>query len=454
MGFLFEKEMSHYFDIAYAAVNNRLCLITGAGFTKAITDQKAPTWEDLLKKLCEKCDVSGELEKTLFQITTKGKCPECDDEHEFIVNKPSLALDELAEIISTKLKEKELDIYEEIKKIIEPLELSGKYENIQNFFKEQSFRVVTTNYDKLILQLCEEGECQTISPGMLIPRLRSKVKVYHVHGSIDAPKNMIVTSNNYFNFMSSESYFSRKLSTLLYENTIVILGYAFNDNNLKSIFNNYKEFSKGIMTSPNIILVTRRKIDRHIKDLYKNTYNMRVLDGVEIDNFFKILNTHIPKAEECKESSKDAIKRVMRDGSTRLYRKDYLRSSDSFFEIFNAMVSSGYNFNSKDAQEKFLDIFEKKKTLTGEDGAWGQYAALANWLTYFLTNIDISKFHNRDKFLEIILHSFDTMSDELLLGYSWEAYKIWKQYWEDILDSNKIIIRDYSESNNRTITFV
>ena len=268
-GVFFEKEMSNYFDIAYAAVNNRLCFITGAGFTKAITNQQAPTWEDLLKKLCEKYDETGEFEKKLFQTTTKRKCPECDEEHDFIVNRPLLALDELAEIIASKLKEKRLDIYDEIKKIIEPLKISGDCKNIKNFFKEQSFRVVTTNYDKLIQQLCEEGECQTISPGMLIPRLRSKVKVYHVHGSIDSPKNMIVTSNNYFNFMSYESYFSRKLSTLLYENTIVILGYALNDNNLKSIFNNYKEFSKATMTSPNIILVTRRIIEKHIKDLYK-----------------------------------------------------------------------------------------------------------------------------------------------------------------------------------------
>lgn len=446
--------MSQYFDIAYAAVNNRLCFITGAGFTKAITNQEAPTWEDLLRKLCEKCDSTGDLEKTLFTTKSKGYCSKCDKEHEILFNKSALALDELAEVVSRRLKDRVLDIYDEIKKIIETLELSGDYENIEKFFKEQSFRVVTTNYDKLILKLCDDGECQAISPGMLIPRLSSKVKVYHVHGSIDVPTNMIVTSNNYFKFMNSESYFSRKLSTLLYENTIVILGYALNDNNLKSIFNNYKEFTQTTISSPNITLITRRKIDRYIKDFYKNTYNMRVLDGVEIDDFFKILNSHLPIAEECKESSRNAIRRVMTDGSTRLYRKDYLRSSDSFFEIFNAMISSGYNFSLKEAQEKFLDIFEKKKILTSEDGAWSQYTGLANWLTYFLTSIDISSFHNKDKFLEIIFHSFDTMSEELLLGYSWEAYSIWKKQWNDLNENNKGLIASYLDTKKKKIAFI
>lgn len=446
--------MSNYFDIAYAAVNNRLCFITGAGFTKAITDQKAPTWEDLLRKLCSKCDNPKELEKKLFQSKIKGLCLECNKEHDFIVNRPLLALDELAEIIASKLKEKKLDIYDEIKKIIEPLTLSGDYENIQKFFQEQSFRVVTTNYDKLIQNLCEEGQCQTISPGMIIPRLRSKVKVYHVHGSIDVPKNMIVTSNNYFTFMNSESYFSRKLSTLLYENTIVILGYALNDNNLKSIFNNYKEFSKGVMTSPNIILVTRRQIEKNIKELYKNTYNMRVIDGVEIDYFFKKLNQQLSKAEKCKERSMNSIKNVMDGNLNNVYKEDYLRFSDSFFEVFNATASSGYDFNSEIAQIKFLDIFNKKKKLTGESGAWNQYSDLANWLTYFLLSIDISRFQNKSEYLEIINHSFDTMSESLLLGYSWEAYSIWKKNWDDILDANKRLICESLPHQTEKISFI
>ena len=181
---------------------------------------------------------------------------------------------------------------------------------------------------------------------------------------------------------------------------------------------------------------------------------MRVLDGVEIDDFFKILNSHLPIAEECNESSRNAIRRLMTDGSTRLYRKDYLRSSDSFFEIFNAMISSGYNFSLKEAQEKFLDIFEKKKILTSEDGAWSQYTGLANWLTYFLTSIDISSFHNKDKFLEIIFHSFDTMSEELLLGYSWEAYSIWKKQWNDLNENNKGLIASYLDTKKKKIAFI
>lgn len=108
--------MSQYFDIAYAAVNNRLCFITGAGFTKAITNQEAPTWEDLLRKLCEKCDSTGDLEKTLFTTKSKGYCSKCDKEHEILFNKSALALDELAEVVSRRLKDRGLIFMMKLKK--------------------------------------------------------------------------------------------------------------------------------------------------------------------------------------------------------------------------------------------------------------------------------------------------------------------------------------------------
>lgn len=92
--------------------------------------------------------------------------------------------------------------------------------------------------------------------------------------------------------------------------------------------------------------------------------------------------------------------------------------------------------------------------MTNEPSAWNQYRDLANWLTYFLMNIDISKFQNKDNFLEIIIYSFETMSERLLLGYSWEAYSIWKQHWDDILENNKNLISEYINDNELKVSFI
>ncbi|EGY9949478.1 SIR2 family protein, partial [Escherichia coli] len=44
--------MSEYIEIAYAAATHRLCFLTGTGFSKAVSDDKAPSWQSLLEQLC------------------------------------------------------------------------------------------------------------------------------------------------------------------------------------------------------------------------------------------------------------------------------------------------------------------------------------------------------------------------------------------------------------------
>ncbi len=51
--------MSAFFEIAYAAASERLCLFTGTGFSKAITDDAAPSWKGLLEMMGEAVGSGG-----------------------------------------------------------------------------------------------------------------------------------------------------------------------------------------------------------------------------------------------------------------------------------------------------------------------------------------------------------------------------------------------------------
>lgn len=42
--------MSEYVELAYAAATSRLCLFTGTGFSKAVSNGEAPTWKRTIKK--------------------------------------------------------------------------------------------------------------------------------------------------------------------------------------------------------------------------------------------------------------------------------------------------------------------------------------------------------------------------------------------------------------------
>jgi hypothetical protein len=414
--------MNAYFEIAYAAATNRLCLFTGTGFSKAVSGKTAPSWQELLEKLCDLLPTSTQIKEALFP--PDGKNP--------------LSLEEAAQVISLELVRVGRDMHEEIAAEIGKIELLGDNSVISEFFNNNSIHVVTTNYDKLAESLASRQSCHSIAPGFPIPRAPAKTKVYHVHGSIDSPSNMVVTSDNYFDFINGESYFSRKLSTILYENTVVILGYSLGDTNLKAIINDYRKFSRTNSTSSNLFLVSRGMVDRHVKDYYAHCYGIRVLDELEVHKFFERVNERIEEARSCADSSIKALNKVLIEGKT--YKESYLKVESSFFEIIAAVGALGRSINDKKVVELLDVIIQKKINFTSESGAWEQYEHLARWLCHLATILDLPGTSIERTFLKAVEKSMNTMSKTYQYGLSWHAYTSWRNGWPDIRSANRHMI--------------
>ena len=188
-------------------------------------------------------------------------------------------------------------IHDEIAQYVKMLKVTGDNSAIADFLKHNSLTIVTTNYDKLAEELAGSEDCHSITPGFPVPRSPARIEVYHVHGSIESPENMVVTSDDYFKFINETSYFSRKLSTVLHENTVVILGYSLGDTNLKAILSDYRGFSRNYAISSNLFLISRGIVDQYVKNYYVNCYGIRVIDRIEIHHFFNKLNSSIIEAQ-------------------------------------------------------------------------------------------------------------------------------------------------------------
>ena len=300
--------MSDYFEIAYAASSNSLCFFTGTGFSKSLSADQAPSWQALLESMCDLVDHGVALKEELFPSDGKN----------------SLSLEEAAQVISIELQKIGKNIHEEVASSIRSVGLSNDIAPIVDFLSKRACRIVTTNYDKLAEKIVGVNDCHSLTPGLPIPRSTASVKVYHLHGSVDSPENMVVTSDDYFKFINGESYFSRKLSTVLHENTVVILGYSLGDTNLKAIISDYKGFSKNHVIGSNIFLVSRSKVGQSIKDYYAHCYGIRVIDETEHHEFFEKLNAELPRADNCKKSSLENIRKVVYNGKS--FTKDFLKS--------------------------------------------------------------------------------------------------------------------------------
>lgn len=415
--------MTEYFEIAYAALNNRLCLFTGTGFSKAISDDVAPTWQGLLEAICADCDISKELKDSLFP--SGGKNP--------------LSLEEAAQVLHIELLKVGKTIHKQIAEKILSIPLGKAIDDIREFCQKYPLKVITTNYDKLIEELCGQADCQSVTPGLPIPRSKARVKVYHVHGSVDVPDNMVVTADDYFRFLNAESYFSRKLSTVLHENTVVILGYSLGDTNLKAILSDYRGFARIHAIGTNIFLLSRSKVDRPIKDYYSNCYGIRVIDATEVSAFFKSLTAAIPSAEKCIESTVENIRKVV--FNKHRFTDKYLRIEASFYEIVASISAIGLSIDHVGVVKMFGDVIQTKTKLTLEAGAWEQYTHLTRWLIYLGTILDVKATSIEAIYLQAVTKSMGSMSKTQRLGYSWQSYKDWLAKWDGITPANRVLIK-------------
>lgn len=421
--------MSEYFEIAYAAASKRLCLFTGTGFSKALTQGNAPGWQELIEDVCDAHVGNSDLKESLF--------PE--------VGSNPLRLEEAAQIVGMKLAEQGKNIHDVIASKIAAIEVSGQIPNIDKFFSKRNFRIVTTNYDKLSEKLAG-SDCQSLSPGMPVPKSSSRVKVFHVHGSVDYPPRVVVTADDYFNFMNSETYFSRKLSTVLHENTVVVLGYSLGDVNLKGILNEYGGFMKNHFVGSSIFFVSRSPVDQPIRDYYASCYGIRVIDNTDIEEFFKELNRQYPRAKMILSRSLEGIDKVLNEGST--FKDSFLKMEDSFAEIVSSLGAQGVSLDSQNVVKMFGDIVKKKQKLCGENGAWEQYEHLASWLINLGALIEIEGRSLETPYLKAVKYSMEHMSKEMLLGYSWHAYKRWDAGWKNVRATNRSLIKSYILGNS------
>lgn len=416
------------FEIAYAAASNRLCFFTGTGFSKSITGNGAPSWQGLLENLCDLHPQGVAIKESLFPDGKIGV----------------LSLEESAQVISIELASIDKSIHEEVAAIISDVELAKDNKHVSDYFTEKNFRVITTNYDKLAENLAGEDRCQSIAPGLPIPKSSSKVKVYHVHGSVDSPENMVITSEDYFKFINNKSYLSQKLSTMLHENTVVILGYSLGDTNLKAIMSECNGFSKSHLVGSNIFLVSRSAVGQHVKDYYAHCYGIRVIDELDIPDFFKNLNVATPKVARIVDKSLRGIRAVVHDG--RAFKDSFIKLEDSFPQIIASISAEGLSLNNDRVVEVIGKIIDKKRSLTGEQNAWEQYEHLARWLIYLGSIFEIKGSSIEKIYLDAVLRSMQTMSKRLVIGYSWHAYNSWANRWTSIMSTNRTLIKKHIES--------
>ncbi|XMB65935.1 SIR2 family protein [Mycoplasmatota bacterium zrk1] len=102
-------------------------------------------------------------------------------------------------------------------------------------------QIVTTNYDSL-LETIYESSCNIISKAEdLIYCNLHKINIFKIHGTYDDFSSIVLTESDYMNFYDPnfKPYLMNKVRTLFAENSVIFLGFGFNDQYLEKFFKDF-----------------------------------------------------------------------------------------------------------------------------------------------------------------------------------------------------------------------
>lgn len=245
-----EREREAVFAVVSKAVESTShypFLFIGSGLSRRYMG--APSWEELLKGICENvledpfayakflgeakmAKDRGEVRSIMPRVATLMEPPV----HEALFGKEKFAhfvksnLDRLSSGTSA-LKIYAADIF----KRLSMGRMTDETELLSRVGRERLSGVITTNYD----QLCESlfpGFVTYVGEGdLLFSDPTFAQETYKIHGSTSDPESMILTEADYRRFEEREKYLAAKLLTIFAEYPIVFMGYSLQDENINEL---------------------------------------------------------------------------------------------------------------------------------------------------------------------------------------------------------------------------
>jgi len=207
---------------------------------------------------------------------------------------------QLAEIIKENVQDSDRKYFEDKQQLIDVAQEFSEFygserliEILKNTFNEeptslqyhqmivqipQITHIVTTNYDHLFERAYGEKICPIVKD-QDIPKsiTRDKVVVYKIHGSLESPDTIVITRDDYRKFYANQdSLIWTKIKTLIAENTVLFLGYAFEDLHIQHLFANV---FKKLGNAPKEIFWISPGLPQHKLAHYSRDYPIRYIDA-------------------------------------------------------------------------------------------------------------------------------------------------------------------------------
>jgi hypothetical protein len=286
--------------IAGSSVIGYLGLFVGTGFSKAATSNRAPGFEDLLKKVAERLDLPSDFDsnpgyrrKSLPQIASR-LLRDYSEKHP----PPEQAAERFREEIA------------QLCNLVPDVSLTDRLKAALRSIRPAW--IITTNYDLVLESLIDDAE--SILPTEPLVARASRRPIYHLHGHRQAPTTIKVTEEDYVGLLGPIDYQRLKLPLLLLESSTVMIGYALGDINVRAAIEWSRSFrgEHGLRLPPwqgRVFHAVRKQHPR--KKPYFGPNGEIVLEISDVTEFLEEVGLQMSNVEQWLENLKKSIREFL-----------------------------------------------------------------------------------------------------------------------------------------------
>ena len=319
----------------------------------------------------------------------------------------------------------------------------GKYvpNSIHRILKKMKLTyIITTNYDTLIED--EIKNLQIVSKDEDLPYTNSNRMLIKMHGDFEN-KNIVLKKSDYDNYEKNFQLISTLVKGLFTTNTVLFIGYSYNDTNVQQIMN-------------------------WIKDILKEETRKAFL--------VEFTNEDNKEEENGEQINKISLKLLNDNNDEVLYENKKERFNNNYEKTLTKFLSNIYNEKEKVKQEKIFEIYINLNYLTEHNwNKLNKYSEIRideDWKRILYTRLE---FKDIEKYEEIlfksrikkILQRINRNEKEILIPFSEKGITPKRKEQKNILEEKieveekflKIIcdydyknfqnlVEEYKENNN------
>lgn len=397
--------------ICQASIMDNLGMIIGAGFTKALTNNKTLDWAGLLKFLCRKTHVEyDKLEGSKPEIASQI----CRKNAE---NKGCLYSESVAEVKTLA---------------VQALDVTPSNDNIQSFKKFfdtiQSNWIVTTNYD-LNLEAILSGKSISIDPTSCFFKVKGITPIYHIHGISNDPKNIVLTNEDYVSLFRPSDYRQSRLPFLIKESTVLMLGYSLNDFNVISSLDLANNVYKNINNNYDSSIIKVIRNENYNPEPYQNDDGIIIIETDELINFFdELIAVYQGKAVDIQNKNEEVMDKInFFQNATQENFDDFIDNPENRKEIISFVAS--LNLEYQYIYPSYIRFLEQVDDVLYErarpNGAFSAYDEKLKVILDILKNVNFNK--TPYIFVRFIFSRLLSLSPSIgtNLGQSYAAANTW-----------------------------